>query len=265
MQLKTTSINNTSLEYVESGDPSAPPLILIHGWAQDHRLFRLLEPHLRDHFRVLRLNFRGHDGSAGTPADFTAEDLIQDTVEFIEQLDLEDVRIASTSHGCWVNIGVQERLGAKGFGQAVVIDWLLKPFDGFHQQIEQGASPDTVAAARQSMFDEWTEGTDSLDVIDHVQREMTWFGESMWMRACREISKSYSQWENPLERMKAVPGNLEVAHIYSQPLDPEYRKFQEEFAAGNPWFTPIHIPGKTHFPTLENPESVAAAIKTFFS
>lgn len=265
MQLKTAFLNNSPLEYVESGDPSAPPLILIHGWAQDHRLFRLLEPHLRDHFRVLRVNFRGHDGKVGTCADFTADDLVQDTLEFIKQLDLKNVRIASTSHGCWVNIGVQDSLGPERHGQTVVIDWLLKPFDGFHQQIEQGASPDTVAAARQSMFDEWTEGTDSLDVIDHVQREMTWFGESMWIRACREIRKSYAHWGNPLERMKAVRGGLEVAHIYSQPLDPGYRKFQEDFAAANPWFTPIHVPGKTHFPTLENPESVAAAIKTYFS
>ncbi|MFE4194352.1 alpha/beta fold hydrolase [Paenarthrobacter sp. NPDC056912] len=265
MQLKTMLLDDSPIEYVESGDPAAPPLILIHGWAQDHRLFRLLEPHLRDHFRVLRLNFRGHGGNPGTPGDFTAEELIQDPLGFIEHLELENVRIASTSHGCWVNIGVQDRLGSDRFGQAVVIDWLMKPFDGFHQQIEQGASPETAAAARQSMFDEWTEGTDSVDVIDHVQREMTWFGEDMWIRACREIRKSYDLWGSPLERMAAVQGGLEVAHIYSQPLDPEYKKFQEDFSAQNPWFTPIHIPGKTHFPTLENPESVAAAIKTFFS
>lgn len=265
MQLKTMFIDNSPIEYVESGDPAAPPLILIHGWAQDHRLFRLLEPHLKDHFRVLRLNLRGHDGKLGAPGDFTNEDLIQDTLSFIERLDLRDVRIASTSHGCWVNIGVQDRLRSDRLGQAVVIDWLMKPFEGFHQQIEQGASPDTAAAARQSMFDEWTEGTDSVDVIDHVHREMTWFGDSMWVRACREIRKSYAQWGSPLDRMAAVEGGLEVAHIYSQPLDPEYKEFQEKFSAENPWFTPIHIPGKTHFPTLENPEAVAAAIKTFFS
>lgn len=265
MQLKTVVVDETPIEYVESGDPAAPPLILIHGWAQDHRLFRLLEPHLRDHFRVLRMNLRGHGGKLAASGNFTAEDLIQDTLNFIELLQLKDVRIASTSHGCWVNIGVQDRLGSDRLGQAVVIDWLMKPFEGFHQQIEKGASADTVAAARQSMFDEWTEGTDSVDVIDHVQREMTWFGESMWTRACQEIGKSYAQWGSPLERMAAVEGGLEVGHIFSQPIDPEYRQFQEEFSAKNPWFTPIYIPGKTHFPTLENPESVAAAIKIFFN
>jgi pimeloyl-ACP methyl ester carboxylesterase len=61
-----------------------------------------------------------------------------------------------------------------------------------------------------------------------------------------------------------MPFRLEVAHIYSQPLSEDYRKFQMDFAAKNPWFHPVHIDGRTHFPTLESPGPVADAIRSFY-
>ncbi|OYO06664.1 alpha/beta fold hydrolase [Enemella evansiae] len=264
MDIKTVDINGWPIEYIDSGETGAPPLLLLSGWAQDHRLFRHVEPYLAQRFRVIRMNFRGHDAKL-TPGDFTSADLADDTVEFIDRLGLRNVAIASTSHGCWVNIEVHEKLGSASLGRTVVIDWLLRPFEAFHKQIHDGSRPETVTAARQSLFDEWTEGTDVLDVLDHVNREMTWFGEDMWMRACREIAKSYNQWQNPLERMSELADRLRVTHIYSQPLDPGYRQFQQDYAGVNPWFSSVHIPAKTHFPTLESPKPVADAIASFYS
>lgn len=261
--LHTLTITENPIEYVEYGSPQDPPLILLHGWAQDHRLFRHLAPELAEKYHVLCVNFRGHDSKLTDVGDFTAADLASDVVELIERLGLEQVLIASTSHGCWVNIEVQDRLGEAALGRAVVIDWLMQPFEGFNRQIAEGCVPETVVAARQSLFDEWTEGTDVLDVIDHVNREMTWFGPQMWMRACREIQAAYQQWGRPLDRMSMLAGRLEVTHIYSQPLSADYREFQEEFAADNAWFHPVHIPGQTHFPTLENAPAIAQVIIDF--
>jgi len=43
------------------------------------------------------------------------------------------------------------------------------------------------------------------DVINHIRNEMSWFKGEMWIRACREIEKSYRKWGSPLDRMEAVP------------------------------------------------------------
>jgi pimeloyl-ACP methyl ester carboxylesterase len=64
--------------------------------------------------------------------------------------------------------------------------------------------------------------------------------------------------------MQAVPFPIRVTHIYSQPLSEDYRKFQADFSAKHPWFQPVHIPGRTHFPTLESPGPVAEAIRRFY-
>ena len=94
---------------------------------------------------------------------------------------------------------------------------------------------------------------------------MAWFKGEMWMRACREIEKAYRQWGSPLDRMKAVPFPIQVAHIYSQPLSVVYRKFQLDFSAKSPWVQPVHSKGRTHFPTLESPGPVADAIRGFYA
>ncbi|AYJ47311.1 alpha/beta fold hydrolase [Rhodococcus sp. P1Y] len=262
--MKTLTVDGWPIEYTDSGTEHERTLILLTGWAQDHRLFKNLEPILAQEFRVLRVNFRGHDGLLTDNGDFTASDMASDVLAIIEHLSLTDVRLVSTSHGCWVNIDVHDRLGDASLGKTVVIDWLMAPFDEFHRQIREGHQEATYYAARRSMFDEWTASTDNLDVVDHVNREMTWFGGEMWRRACREIEKAYATWGDPLKRMTPLSERLDVRHIYSQPLSSEYREYQEDFASQNPWFDPQHIPGQTHFPTLENPEAVAAAITEFY-
>ncbi|MCY1306550.1 1H-3-hydroxy-4-oxoquinoline 2,4-dioxygenase [compost metagenome] len=101
-------------------------------------------------------------------------------------------------------------------------------------------------------------------MLNHLQQEMPWFDGEMWRRACREIEANYRRWGSPLERMAAIADKPQVRHIYSQPLSEDYRRMQLDFAADHGWFDPHHIPGNTHFPSLENPVAVACAIREFF-
>jgi pimeloyl-ACP methyl ester carboxylesterase len=260
--MESVTINNHPMTYVESGQSNPRTLLLLSGWAQDDRLFKNLTPLLAKDFHVVVPNYRGHDSNQTLHGDFTAADLVDDVEAFIEAKGLKNVHFVSTSHGCWVNIDLCERLK---IDRTVVIDWLMQPHDGFWQQLKDGQDPDRYQIGRQSFFDEWVEATDNADVKNHIRNEMAWFNGEMWMRACREIEKSYRKWGSPLDRMKALPNRLEVAHIYSQPLSEDYRKFQQDFSAKNPWFHPVHINGRTHFPTLESPGPVAEAIRNFYA
>lgn len=262
--LQTITINGWPCEYVEYGHTDKPSMILLHGWAQDHRLFRHLAPLLAEKYHVFALNFRGHDARLSRNDDFTAADLTDDVMAFMTDMGLSDVRFVSTSHGGWVNIAVQERLGTHAHGRTVVIDWLMQPTGDFLRLLQAGQEPGGIIPARQQLFSMWTEASEVIEVVDHVNREMTWFGEEMWVRAFREIEQSYQEWGNPLERMNSLGGKLKVAHIYSQPVSDAYQGMQEEYALTHPWFTPVRIPGLTHFPTLESPAEVAEAIMEYY-
>jgi pimeloyl-ACP methyl ester carboxylesterase len=252
------------MTYKEYGAATLPPLLLLSGWAQDHRLFKNVAPRLQDDFHVFALNWRGHDPKVPLEGDFGTAELADDVIEFVDDAGLDGFRMVSHSHGCWVNLEVCDRLGAGVIDTTVVIDWLMEPHDGFLTQVREGRVPEKYEAARQSMFDEWAATTDNVDVLHHIYEEMPSFGGEMWMRSNREIENAYTTWGSPLKRMEALGGKVEVTHLFSQPLLESYRTMQDDYARENPWFHPVYIPGNTHFPSLENGEQVARGILDAF-
>ena len=107
--MQSMTINGHPITYVEYGNAGSDALILLPGWAQDHRLFKNLAPLLAADFHVICLNYRGHDGDQTLLSDFTEADLVDDTAEFVGRKQLGSFHLVSTSHGCWVNIDLCER------------------------------------------------------------------------------------------------------------------------------------------------------------
>lgn len=262
--LKTIEIHDHPINYVEAGDPDRPAVVLLTGWAQDHRLFKTMVPELARDFHVLSPDWRGHDPAHTLKGDFDNDDLVADTLAFLEATGVRDnFNTVSHSHGCWVNTELASRLGSKELDRIVLIDWLVEPHPGFAAQVHEGRDPAKYEAARKSMFDEWAAATTNEDVLNHIYKEMPSFGGEMWMRANREIETAYARWGSPLKRMSAIADKPQIKHIFSQPTGPAYRQIQSEFAAKNPWFHPHYLAGKTHFPSLENGPAVAAIVKDF--
>jgi pimeloyl-ACP methyl ester carboxylesterase len=52
------------LHVIESGDPGAPAVLLLHGWPEDHRCWQSVIPLLEDGFRVIAPDQRGFGRSA---------------------------------------------------------------------------------------------------------------------------------------------------------------------------------------------------------
>jgi pimeloyl-ACP methyl ester carboxylesterase len=68
------SVNGTRLRYRDAG--RGPPVLLVHGWTLDLQMWDPQVAALRDAFRLIRLDRRGHGLSAGAPdAERDGEDL----------------------------------------------------------------------------------------------------------------------------------------------------------------------------------------------
>ncbi len=74
-----------SLAVSEDGDPSAPPILLLHGILGSGRTWNWLVPALAERFRVLRLDFRGHGESDRAPGEYTVDGYVSDAVAALEQ------------------------------------------------------------------------------------------------------------------------------------------------------------------------------------
>src|SRR3546814_5323711 len=62
--------NDLNLHYEDDGDPTAPPILVLHGITQSVATWGWLVPHLADAHRVVRLDLRGHGRSGRTPGAY---------------------------------------------------------------------------------------------------------------------------------------------------------------------------------------------------
>lgn len=91
--------NRVRLHYVEQGDPSGVPMLLLHGYADSWRSFELVLPHLPESIRAFAITQRGH-GDAGRPAaGYHPRDLAADLAVLMDTLDLKAAVIAGGSSG----------------------------------------------------------------------------------------------------------------------------------------------------------------------
>ncbi len=64
----TQGSDGTAIAYATAGDPAHPPIMLIHGWAQQFTCWQALADRLADRFHLVALDLRGH-GASGKPDD----------------------------------------------------------------------------------------------------------------------------------------------------------------------------------------------------
>jgi 3-oxoadipate enol-lactonase len=90
--------------YVEDfTDPwkSAPSLLLLHAAMGSSRRYYAWVPRLSRHYRVVRMDLRGHGGSEVPPADraLTLERLVTDVIELMDHLGVGSAHIVGNSAG----------------------------------------------------------------------------------------------------------------------------------------------------------------------
>ena len=88
------------LNYVDWGNPDAPPLVLVHG-GQDHcRNWDWVAQDLRRDYHVIAPDLRGHGDSAHSPSgDYHLTNYVYDLAQLIHQQKLAPVRIIAHSLG----------------------------------------------------------------------------------------------------------------------------------------------------------------------
>lgn len=88
-----------TLQYVEHGDPTGLPVVMLHGLSDSWRSFELVLPHLPDHIRAIALTQRGH-GDADRPATgYRTRDFAADVAALVDALDLGAAVIVGHSLG----------------------------------------------------------------------------------------------------------------------------------------------------------------------
>jgi len=114
----TVHVNNIDIYYEKAGQ--GPPLLLLHGNGESHKIFRGATARLAESFTVYSIDSRGHGKSTRVKALHYA-DMAEDMARFIEALGLEKPMLYGFSDGGIVGLlvainhpGMLSKLAASG-------------------------------------------------------------------------------------------------------------------------------------------------------
>jgi 3-oxoadipate enol-lactonase len=89
----------TGIHHVVEGPAGAPAVLLAHPLGVTHRLWDEAAAALRDRYRVVRYDVRGHGGSAVPPGPYTLAQMAGDARALLDGLDIEAVHFVGMSMG----------------------------------------------------------------------------------------------------------------------------------------------------------------------
>jgi non-heme chloroperoxidase len=191
--------SGVKLHYAEAGDGQDRVLVLLHGYTDSWRSFRLVLPLLARTGRVLALDLRGHGDSSAPAGDYSTTRLARDVVEFMDRLGLGKAVLVGHSMGSfiarWVALDSPHRvdrlvlIGSAATADNVVVrglreevgrfdDWIPEEFvEGFQAScvhrpdlLPEWFFRSCVAGSRRTPLHVWRAALDGLLAEDQAER-----------------------------------------------------------------------------------------------
>lgn len=94
-----TLANGVTLQYIEQGDPSGIPMLLLHGLTDSWHSFESVLPHLPASIHAFALTQRGHGDASRPPTGYRYGDFATDLAAFMDAIGLESAVIVGHSMG----------------------------------------------------------------------------------------------------------------------------------------------------------------------
>jgi pimeloyl-ACP methyl ester carboxylesterase len=115
-----TVLRGMRFHFTEWGDPSAPPVLLLHGGNQSSHSWDLVSLHLSDRFHVYALDQRGHgDTEWSRELDYSMDAMAADVLAFISDQQL--VRPVVFGHSMGGRVTLQAALREPAVARALVV------------------------------------------------------------------------------------------------------------------------------------------------
>jgi 3-oxoadipate enol-lactonase len=104
-----TIINDTTLNYTESGNAGGPPVVLVHGFPFSQEMWTPQVSALGQRHRVITYDVRGHGKSPAGDGLYTIELFVDDLIGLLDHLKIEKVIVCGLSMGGYIVLRAMER------------------------------------------------------------------------------------------------------------------------------------------------------------
>lgn len=252
--------NGVKLPFVEQGDPSGVPLLLLHGFTDSWRSFERVLPHLPESIRAFALTQRGHGDATRPEAGYRVRDFAADLEAFMDALHLEAAVIAGGSSGGFAArrfaIDHPERtLGLVFMGSPATLrdkPGVLELWDSTISKLTDPIHPDFVRKFQESTL-AWRVPQEFIETL--VQESLK-VPAHVWRATCEGLLEDDSFGE--LDKTKA-PALI----IWGDQDAVLPRSDQESLAAAMSGSRLMVYPGAGHAFYCEEPDRIASDLVAF--
>jgi pimeloyl-ACP methyl ester carboxylesterase len=97
---KTVALpDGVTLAYIDTGNPTGPPVVLIHGYTDNARDWVPMLPYLSKRFRLILVDIRGHGKSSKPECCYTRLDFAYDIKLLLDALSIRQADVVGHSLG----------------------------------------------------------------------------------------------------------------------------------------------------------------------
>ncbi|MCR9213519.1 MAG: alpha/beta hydrolase [Proteobacteria bacterium] len=274
MRKSFNTSDDVTLKYIDEGE--GDPVLLLHGWSQCAEEFKFQTGALKESFRILALDFRGHGHSEKPDHGYRVPRLARDLYEFLAHLGLEKVTLLGHSLGCSVIWSYLDQYGEDGLEKLILVDeptcLVINPDWSTEMIAAMGAGfkpEDAYAVANQISGPEGEDFTRSMlsgmftDGCDPTLKDWVIDCNLLFPRqhaATLLLDNVFSDWQDVISRIElptlVIGGEASVTPASATRHIAEMIKGAklEIFSASE---------GGSHFMFLENPDRFNEILKNF--
>lgn len=165
---------NVRLYWRQDGRDGMPPVLLLHPILTDHTAWDRVVPLLTDHFRVIRMDLRGHGASPAVEGDFSLADLAADAWSVLSDAGIDRALICGVSLGGLIGLQMASSDPERLIGLAVANCAINADRALWHDRITDARERGLVGivpAALESWIDRDAKAS-SVGWIDAIRRVM---------------------------------------------------------------------------------------------
>jgi len=251
--METITVNGIRLAYERLGNGA--PLVLLHGYPLDHRLWDDIAPLLVDTFELIIPDLRGFGGSSIVDSSYTVEDIASDIAALLDHLEIPKAAIVGHSMGGYVALAFArlfpERLSGLGLVSSQVLADAPERKEGRYKSAAE-VEAKGIAGVVETMAPKFTSDP-------HLQQFARNSMEEQQPAAYIGALKAMAERVDSTALLPSLKVPVVLVHGDADQLIPVDRAREVKAALASAHL--VEIGGAGHMPMMESPEKTAAALK----
>lgn len=256
--------NGIEIEYLDEGE--GPPIVFGHGLLSSKEMFDEQIAALRDRYRCISLDWRGHGTSTYPPQEWTLWDMVDDTLALCAELGIERATFLGLSQGGFTFMRLAmdhpelvEALVLLDTSADVENPDMLDEYIGLAEAYREDPTPGVADAAAMALYSQ--DWMDQNPEAYAKEREvmLSHPPEGLYLAATGAVFKR----ESVVDRLGEINApTLVMVGEHDVATPPEKAQQLADGIAGAQLVT---IPAAGHHSPIENPPAVTEALESFLA